>query len=627
MNYLLNFISACLLWIHPVESRAMVLRSEKCNNFYLTKDRAASIDSCDNDVGAFDNTPNYLCEDQSFSFSDPGSIIPYPNDTLIFVVTTDPDVNNAAAGTFIKMLNTKAVEFDASYMSYGTTYYIMAILGQKNGNGGINFLAGCVQVDGPKPFMFSENPKPDAGLDDHVCGTVYDLNGIQSVIGSQVKWRIVAGSGAAIGDDIAVITQVNTNGQYGTFVFQLTEDNNSCIARDSVSIAFNPAPFISVIDKRCIVQNNTTYPYLAMIRIIDGMSPYTILTGNGVINGNIYTTDTLPSLAFFTVQIQDANGCISNLIIDNYNCNCGMTNAGRLDSSLTIVCKDQCITIKNIESETLDPDELTMYILHQSSWNDTVLPRVDTFYSINDIICFDSTAMFTGLTYYITRVVGKRLLNTNQIDSTNPCIRASNNQPIIWIAYPDANGGRDFKSRSLIAKLNASGVQFGNGFWRLISGPGNVVYDDVTNPKSRVRVDTYGKYCFTWSVDHLGCISVDTVCIEFYKAKWTTPDTPKKAFEDRAHFTIEDNSFPIEIFTPGLISNSGSTFILIYSELNSTINYQWLDICGHSILSQSILVQPEDQKIYINAPLVKGFYFLVLEWNGKSIVQKVCIAN
>lgn len=503
-----------MLWIHPVESRATVLYSEKCNDFYLTKDRAASIDSCDNGIGAFDNTQNYLCEDQSFSFSDPGSIIPYPNDTLIFVVTTDPDVNNAAAGTFIKMLNTKAVEFDASYMSYGTTYYIMAILGQKNGNGGIDFLAGCVQVDGPKPFMFNENPKPDAGKDDTVCGTVYDLNGIQSVIGSQVKWRIVAGSGATIGDDIAVITQVNTNGHYGTFVFQLTEDNNSCITRDSVSIAFNPTPFISVIDKRCIVQNNTTYPYMATIRIIDGMPPYTILKGDGVINGDIYTTDTLPSLTFFTVQIQDANGCISNLIIDNYNCNCGI---------------------------------------------------------------------------------------------------------II-----DTSAGKDSKQMGLVTKLNA--IPDINRSWKLSKGPSKVVFENSANPKSRVRVDEYGQYCFVWSSNIDRCAK-DTVCIQFYQLKTTDPRTPGKIFEDRAHFTIEDNSFPIEIFTPGLISNSGSTFILIYSELNSTINYQWLDISGHSILSQSILVQPEDQKIYINAPFVKGFYFLVLEWNGKSIVQKVCIAN
>lgn len=624
MNYLLNIIPACLLWIHPVESREVMLHSEKCNEFYIAEERVVSIDSCDNGVGAFDNTPNYLCEDQSFAFLDPRNIIAYPNDTLVFVVTTDPDVNNAAGGTFIKMLNTKTVEFEASYMSYGTTYYIMAILGQKNENGGINFLAGCVQVDGPKPFMFYENPKPDAGKDDTVCGTVYDLNGIQSVIGSQVKWRIVAGSGASFDDDLVSITQVNTNGQYGAFVFELTEDNNTCIARDSVSITFNPTPFISVIEKRCVNQKDSTYPYQAVIYIFDGTPPYTLLKGDGVLDDHFFTTDTLPRLAFFTVEIQDANGCVSNLVIDNYDCRCGLSDPGLLDTFITEVCVDVCVPIKNLVQETLDANDVAVYILHDSSYNNPG-SVIDTFYNINDIICFDSTKMESGKLYYITRIVGDGLMNTNMIDPRDPCIRASNNQPIFWIDYPLVNAGKDFKQRELTARFNASEIQMGYGIWNLLSGPGIVSFENPSNSKTRVRVDAYGKYCFLWTGNYLGCTSVDTVCIEFYKTKLTTPETPKKAFEDRSDFSLEDNYFPIEIFTPGLISNSGSTFILFYSEINSTINYQWLDICGHSILSQSILVQPKDQKIYINAPLVKGFYFLVLEWNGVPLVRKIAV--
>jgi hypothetical protein len=607
MKYLLYGIFLFYSWIHPFELIA------------------STLDTCTNVIGAFDNFPEYLCEDQSFTFLDPGKIVSYPNDTLIYVVTTDPDIQIAAAGSFIKMLNSKTVDFDASYMSYGTTYYIVALLGQKNGNGGIDFNAGCVQADGPKPFMFNQIPKPDAGLDDTICGSIYDLKGIQSVNGSWLKWKVLSGFGASFKDDESATTEANSNGQYGTYVFELTEDNNGCIASDTVRITFRPTPYISVIEKICILQNNITFPYVAKVMIKEGTPPYTILQGNGVIQGNIYTTDTLPSLILFTVQIQDANGCSSNLIIDDYNCNCGMTNAGRLDSSLTILCKDQCSTIKSIISETVDVDELTLYILHQSSWNDPLIPNVDTFYSINDIVCFDSTKMLTGLTYFITRVVGKRLLNTNQIDRSDPCLRTSNNQPVLWNDYADANAGRDFKQREFVARLNASDVQLGSGSWSMFSGPGQTMFEDIHNPKSRVRVNAYGNYCFAWSVDNKGCISVDTVCVEFYKTKLTTPETPKKAFEDRGDFYANENGIIEDVFIANPITESGMTSISILTKMNGVFNYTWLDIYGKMMLCNSGNIESGFQILNLDSPVKKGFYFLVLEINGIKMLRKISV--
>lgn len=77
-----------------------------------------------------------------------------PNDTVIYVMTNDPDPDNAAGGSFIKMLNSKTIAYDPGTMSYNTTYYIFVLVGKRNGQGGIDFSAGCVQVDGPKPFVF-----------------------------------------------------------------------------------------------------------------------------------------------------------------------------------------------------------------------------------------------------------------------------------------------------------------------------------------------------------------------------------------------------------------------------------------------------------------------------------------
>ena len=582
---------------------------------------------CTNAVGAFPVVPENKCEDQSFTLFPPANVIPNPNDTLIYVLTTDPDINNVAGGNFFILLRSMTIEFNAAYMNYGSTYYIFVLLGKKNGNGGIDFIAGCVQADGPKPFIFYQNPIPNAGPDDSICGTLYDLNGIQSVNGSQIKWKLVGGTGLTINDDIIATTQVNTNGQYGTFVFELTEDNNTCVASDKVSIAFNLTPFISTLEKICFGSPVSQQRYIAVVNIQNGTPPYQILQGNGIINGNIYVTDTLQNLEKFTVEIQDANGCISNLLIDDYYCDCGATNAGILDSTLYIFCADQCTSIKNLVSETLDPEEIALYIFHQSSWNETdpAFPKLDTFYSINDIVCFDSTKLLPGKTYYITRVVGKRLMNTNIIDPKDPCKRNSNNQPMIWYSYPVIHAGRDFKQRELVAKLNASEIQFGSGSWRILSGPGTVYYEDPTNPKTRLRVDAYGKYCFLWSVNFLGCFSYDTVCVEFYKTKIINPDSPKKVFDDRNDFLKKEKYFPNEIFTPSLISKSGNSYVIMYGELKDAINYHWLDIYGKTILNESILIEQGVQRMNINSPMQQGFYFFILEINGIPFVKKVSV--
>ncbi len=480
---------------------------------------------CTNAVGLLGTTPDNICEDQSFQIVyNPAGIEKLdPNDTLIYVVTNDPDPDLAAGGNYIKILPSLTVLYDASYMSYNSTYYIFVLVGKKNGNGGIDFLSGCVQVNGPKPFIFYQNPAPNAGPDDAICGTTYDLKGLQSITGSNLKWRVVSGGPANFTDDASTNTQVNTNGSFGTYVFELSEDNHSCAAADRVTVTFNPSPFIAVDNKICLDYNDPKFPYKAVIKITDGVPPFTIVQGGGMINGNIYMTDSLASLINFNVEIQDANGCVSNLIIDTYNCNCGNVSAGKLDSTLTELCVDQCVTIKSLIPETLDPEDVAMYILHQSSYNDKILPRLDTFYSINDMVCFDpSKGMVTGKTYYITRVVGNDTLPKNSIvDNTDPCLRASNNQPIVWYPYPTPDAGPSDSICFYNYQLNGI-TNSGTPSWKWLSGPPNQT-STVLNPNSDatgVNVTGKGTYRYELTENFKGCISTTTVDITY----WDSPN-------------------------------------------------------------------------------------------------------
>jgi hypothetical protein len=184
--------------------------------------------------------------------------------------------------------------------------------------------------------------------------------------------------------------------------------------------------------------------------------------------------------------------------------------------------------------------------------------------------------------------------------------------------------GRDFKQKGILARLNAAPIK--KGSWRLISGPGIVSFQNVKDPKSRVKVNEYGNHCFEWTSTESGCDWRDTVCVQFYQIKIATPDSPNKIYEDRDDFSYDNENIDTW-FTPSLITRSGMSFILIDDEVNALLNYHWVDIYGKSVINENIMMGQEVQKLNIKSPLQEGFYFLVIEINGQPTVRKVCVID
>jgi hypothetical protein len=471
-------------------------------------------DTCINIVGKLQNNLESICEGQQISLIyDNTQERRNSNDSLIFVIASDPDPDAAAEGNFIKILSSMKFDFDLSYLSFNTTYYIFALLGNRNGAGSLDFNSPCVQVDGPKPFICYKSPEPYAGGDSAVCGSFYELNGVQSVPESKIKWRLIDGGGVSIADVESFVTRVSTNGQYGNYLFELVEDNHGCIAADQVSIKFNPLPFLAV-DQRICIDVQPPFPYQAILTISDGLPPYYIKTGKGLIKGNKYVTDTIPSLSDFKVEVEDANGCLSNLVVDTYNCNCGL----------------------NI----------------------------------------------------------------------------------------DSSAGKDFKKLGLTAKLNGTFRE--RRYWKQISGPGNVVFENPLDPSSKLKVDKYGRYCLLWSSITDPC-ERDTVCIQFYNIKTSDPDYPKYGLLDRNNYSNSENNTPIEFYVPGLITGSGSTAIVCKTSTEVLFNYQWVDLNGTSIYSNYVVAEIGVSEQTIYSPVQPGFYILAFKTNGSTFVRKIAVLN
>ncbi|MEO6189216.1 MAG: hypothetical protein ABIO44_01515, partial [Saprospiraceae bacterium] len=481
---------------------------------------------CTNGIGDISKAPIEKCADGSVNiiYDATNEILDAnPRDTVLFFFYTDP---NNAWGSKVKFLTTKTFGFDNSWMKFGVTYYVGVRLGRANGRGDIDPILGCIKESLGTPFTFFEIPRPAAGADVAVCGTGYDMQGVQSLTGSKIQWSEKSGKAVIFNKTDDATTHIDVLDGYGVYCFILEEDNNNglCVVTDEVCITFNPNPVVENVDKVCLNSFggvfNIDERYLVKANLTTGTPPYILVTppstANGKIVGNLYCSDTLLSLEDFIVLIRDANGCESSLLQDNYNCNCGVIFAGQLDTNLTRVCQDKCVPIKSLIKEIIDPEDIAMYILHKSSYNSPT-DVIDTFYSINDVICFDPKTMKLGIAnpVYITRVVGDDVApKDGVVDPKDPCKRASNNMKIVFEPYATPQAGPDNKICGLNYKLDGQ-LTFGTASWKLISGPGTVTFVDGTDPTSGLTVSVKGTYTFELEGDNFGCIRTDRVDITF----------------------------------------------------------------------------------------------------------------
>ncbi len=499
--------------LNNIKDTIIITDANGCSFTYIHEHEC----KCTNQIGVLDTLSESLCEDEVLHiiYDTTLQILnKAPDDTVIFFVYENP---NDPFGSKIIILNALDLMYTTKFV-FNQQYYVGAYLGRKNNNGGIDINQGCVQITRfGKPFKYLQIPFPSAGVDSSICGTSFTLSGLMSLTNSTIIWNTLANRNALILNPDSSITSVTILGIYGKYSFELTESNQDiCFQKDSVEIEFFQIPEIINISKEC-VDLNAPGKYIVKASLLGGKAPYSLLTGSGKIVNDIWYSDTLTSLDKFNIQIIDSNGCVSEIISDLHNCNCGVIDAGKLDTNLTILCEDQCFNIKNAITEQVNPSEdVVMYVLHTGFFKNSI----DTFYNINDNICFDKNKMMLGANniYYISRVVGDdKLPKDGVVDSNDPCLRVSNNQSVIWIPYPQIEAGQKDSVCGTQYTTNAF-LNIGIGTWTMISGPDISNISNSNQVNTLIEVNQNGNYKFLWEVTNGNCIQRDTLELTFLDA-------------------------------------------------------------------------------------------------------------
>lgn len=354
------------------------------------------------------------------------------------------------------------------------------------------------------PVSIYEMPKANAGADDAECGLAASLQAITSVSGGSGQWLMVSGPGTAVfsnANSAATNVTVSANGAY---VFQWTESKNICSDADTVVVNFNESPAAGFILTDC---DPTNQNYTVSFPITGGTGPYTI--AGGTITNNVFTSSPISSGQSYSFFIEDANNCISPITTGTVNCNCA-TNAGQMNLQPLTTCEGGSITAQHLGGETLDPNDVAAFVLHNNSG-----PSLGQVLAQNTTGVFSfQTGMVYGTTYYVSYVVGNN--NNGNPDPTDPCLSVTQGQPVTFFLNPVSFAGVDADTCGLSLQLLA-GVGNGNGVWTVSTSPagGTLVFGNAQDSASVITASAHGVYVLTWTVTEDGCSDTDEVQVQF----------------------------------------------------------------------------------------------------------------
>lgn len=357
------------------------------------------------------------------------------NDVLGYFLYSDlADVSGS-----IMQTNTTAPSFDfVGGMSYGTTYYIAAAVG--NDNAGLPDLTDpCLDITNGVAVVWYEVPTVTLSGSTAICnGDSTDL--ILDFTGpAPYTVEIFDGSVPEIITDINTTPYIHTvsptmNTNYT--VFSGSNDNCDLTITGNADIVVNNAPVVVSVDTT-INANNTFVTVI--IEISGGSLPYVISDANGpidTINTTQYVSADITCGDGYYFVVDDFNNCDPVVVeAPSTSCPC-ITNVGAIVLDAIQVCNDTVTFDPTGVVNQLDGNDVVQYILH----NGDGVP-VQYADASNQFVLDTLTY---GQPYTVSAIAGDDDGNGN-VDLTDPCLSIAGTDQVTFFEIPNAilTGGGD----------------------------------------------------------------------------------------------------------------------------------------------------------------------------------------
>ncbi|MBK8723521.1 MAG: gliding motility-associated C-terminal domain-containing protein [Saprospiraceae bacterium] len=380
-------------------------------------------------------------------------------------------------------------------LQFEKTYYISYVAGNKIGNQ-VDLQDLCLSVAAGQPIVFHRIPKPNAGIDTAFCGLSGHLLATPD-LGSG-SWKLISGPGTVNFNNVNLPTTNIDVTVIGKYLFEWTDDNQSCIGKDTVAITFRDNQLFSKnLVYNCAADGQS---YTFSFTISGGNAPYFV---NGVkIVGSTFTSSAIGTSVNDTFDITDNFKC-SNIKIPVFKvCDC-KTKANSVTQINTVLCKNDTLAVQG--NFVKDPTDDIEYVLSD---------KCDIFDPTITIFDRNKTGKFTlkpnmtcGTDYNVILLVGNPKPN-GQIDSQDPCFDTKCTT-VRFDCYPVVNAGANTDNCGLNGTLNGS-INNGSITWKPVNN-NNVLIADNSSLNSIINVPNCGKFQFEITGNYKGCLSKDTV--------------------------------------------------------------------------------------------------------------------
>lgn len=468
---------------------------------------------CATQAGAMDlnaisecgNNPINAIYDNTNEFTD-------ANDAVEFILH---DNSGASIGNIIARGGTPTFTFQGT-MTYGTTYYISAVVGDDLGAGQVDINDACTDVTAGTPVLWNDVATGSISGTQNLCAggnatiffnftgtstysaTVTDGNNTQSFT------NLVDGSTATVNPTqnatytLVSITDMNT-GCSGTV------DNTN----NTASFTVTTPPTATTPTYVC---NATGTGYFASFDVNGGNGgPYIVneVSPGGIggsFSGNTYTSNEIPSGVSFSFEIDDANACGPTVVSGSHDCAC-LTQVGQMDGNTLEMCDQQTATATYDQTnEVLDADDVVEYVLHTGPSN--VLGTVIDSSATAPSFGFGGNMTY-GTTYYISAVAGNDQGN-GFVDKTDGCMQVAVGTPVVWNQSPQAFAGAQNTQVCEGDDINLTSDNVGGAFYNW-TGPDGYTANTQNPVINNVDVANGGTYDLT--VLRNGCSTTSSVSI------------------------------------------------------------------------------------------------------------------
>lgn len=401
----------------------------------ITVSDNAVVCNCVTAVGSMDLTPVEVCGNGPVQLSyNNANQNSDGNDILVFIlhngsaVNIVPPIHSATA--------TALISFQPNTMTYGTTYYLSAVVGNSLGFNNVDLNDPCVAIAQGTPVTFYEIPEATLSGSTAICEGE-DAN-LEINFTGDAPWSVTVSDGLGNVDTLNGITAnpytfaVDPTATTNYTLTGMSDNNCDGTASGSAAVTVNTAVSVAGFSVEC---NATSTAYTISFTISGGDPASYEVTGvvGNIVNG-VFTSDPISAGVGYNLTVDDANGCAPvNFAQSQVICDCN-TEAGQMDLALVSICGDFPAVADTSTGVELDADDVLTYVLHTGSSN--TLGNIIAS-SLVPEFAFLPGSMAYGTTYYISAVAGTDDGNGN-VDQADPCISVAPGTPVVFYEMPTA---------------------------------------------------------------------------------------------------------------------------------------------------------------------------------------------